>query len=241
MYKLLIGAIFLPYFAFSANDFTGRDIDLGNSIYQICYTRSNDPKQRSFSDTLIRLSCRTYTHRPLRTEMIDRDPLAFPDYDECIGSQYAHRNNALAKGWTHKQINFMGFHALRFRRSQREIPFMRYISERNVPDAREFVPFTREMVDHYKSAHSYRHHAWRFYDKHDGGAIKIPLGCQKTLFPTDLFEQRPPYEASTEAGAECVECQAAQVAQAASITDQIKSLKDRVFNFFLKKEEEAEK
>ena len=199
------------------------DIDLGHAIRKICNAGLNDQEQRSFSDTLIRLSCRTYAQ-------IDRDPLTpLPDYDQCIASQYAHGSNALEQGWTHQQLNFMGFYAIRFKRYTRTVPFMQYISEikdSKIPDENEYHTFVKKMVDHYRIAD-------RIYQNNNPKGRQMSRGdYYKRMHPRTcryIFRAPDPDEASTEARTECTEC---QETQATSMTDQIKSLRDRLFNFF---------
>ena len=111
MYKILILALFFPFFAFS---------DEFPSLEQVC----SGEEEYSVTEKLASFSC----SHPLR--------IIFPalDIPTCKISIHQNQTLLLEEGWTQKQLNFIGYYVSKDREPNNEkIQYTNYINENSIP------------------------------------------------------------------------------------------------------------
>ena len=185
MYKLLILTLLFPFFAFS-----------NVNLNAIC--TSNDNEQLAISDIISNTICdswHTYSS----------------DIRQCYNAMNRSYNYLGSKGWTRKELNFLGYHIIfsNNRRFNRRIQnFIFYIDEGSI---RSTKPINRsELLDYVNQFRSRKL-----------TRLEEPTysGCENlfNISPTNSVQAE---ESTTEAGTECIDCQG-QVDQLNSAIDQL--------------------
>ena len=214
MYKLLILTLLFPFFAFS-----------NVNLNAIC--TSNDNEQRAISDIISKTMCDT---------MCD----SWYTYSSDIHQYYNDMNSAYnslgSKGWTRKELNFLGYHIIfsNNRRSNRRIQnFIFYINEGSI---RSTKPINRsELLDYVNQFRPSRNKLTSLEEPTYSGCENLfnisPTNSAQTEESTTEAGESivQTEESTTEAGTECLECQIDQLNSAIDqLGEQIASLQSRL-------------